>query len=75
MQNNLPCLVYYAAEHIPAGTEFTYDYDPRQARLYQLEKEKKKGKKRGKAKSTIPEGAIACECGTSSCRGWVVVNC
>ncbi|KAF9269032.1 SET domain-containing protein [Marasmius fiardii PR-910] len=69
-ESNLPCLVYYAAEDIPARKEFTVDYNPSQARLHTGSK----GKKR-KGKSRIPKGAIPCECGTKACRGWVTEAC
>ncbi|KAL0573929.1 hypothetical protein V5O48_008026 [Marasmius crinis-equi] len=71
-ESNLPSLVYYATKDIRAGTEFTFDYDPRQAKLF---KEKEKKGKKGKGKIKIPKGAIECECGTEACRGWVTVNC
>ncbi|KAG7093933.1 hypothetical protein E1B28_007567 [Marasmius oreades] len=72
-ESNLPCLVYYAAADIPARTEFTVDYNPSQARLHKANASK--GKKKGKGKNKIPEGAIPCECGTKVCRGWVTEAC
>ncbi|KAK7018663.1 hypothetical protein VNI00_018349 [Paramarasmius palmivorus] len=65
-ESNLPSLVFYAAEDIPAGTEFTFDYDPAAAKEWQS-KEKRK-----KLKLPMPKGTRECRCRSKDCRGWMV---
>ncbi|KAF8066959.1 hypothetical protein FPV67DRAFT_1417027, partial [Lyophyllum atratum] len=65
---NTPYIAFVAKVDIPAGTEFTVDYDPGAA-----EAPKAKGKGKGKGRPVIPEGAEPCRCGSVECRGWVRV--
>ncbi|KAK7470395.1 hypothetical protein VKT23_001822 [Stygiomarasmius scandens] len=57
----MPNLVFVASRDIPAGTEFTFDYDPSAAQLS------------SKGKGRIPKGASECMCGSEECRGFVRV--
>lgn len=63
----MPFVVFVAASDITAGTEFTFDYDPKAAEQA-IERCKKK---KGKRPEEIPDGAIICWCGSSQCRGYL----
>jgi histone-lysine N-methyltransferase SUV39H len=58
--------VFVASCDIRAGTEFTFDYNPKAAAEQALLKQKK-----GKTREKIPEGAVPCLCGSSKCRGYL----
>jgi histone-lysine N-methyltransferase SUV39H len=62
----MPFIVFVAASDITAGTEFTFDYDPKAA-----EQAERRKKKKGKRPEEIPEGAVICLCGSSECRGYL----
>ena len=66
-QTGMPFVVFVAASDITAGTEFTFDYDPKAAEQA-IERCKKK---KGKRPEEIPDGAIICWCGSSQCRGYL----
>lgn len=79
----LPFIAFVAKEDIPAKTELTFDYDPREAeRLEANHKKKKKGKGKGKGKKVSSravsvsvsnrEGSRPCKCGSKSCRGFLL---
>ena len=70
-QTNQPYHAYYALEDIPAGTEFTFDYDPKATDL--IQEAQALSKKKGKGKAVKPKGAHDCLCGSTACRGWVRV--
>jgi len=63
-----PFIAFVASCDIPAGTEFTFDYNPKAA-----EQALQKSKKKGKRPEQIPEGATPCLCGSSQCRGYLQV--
>lgn len=56
-----PYLAFVATAAIPARTELTIDYSPREAQ------------QRAKGKARVPEGARPCRCGAPRCRGWLAV--
>ncbi|GLB41257.1 putative set domain-containing protein [Lyophyllum shimeji] len=66
---NMPYIAFVAKVDIPAGTEFTFDYDPAAAALQEVQQ----GKGKGRRKRVIPDGAKECRCGSDECRGWVRV--
>jgi [histone H3]-lysine9 N-trimethyltransferase SUV39H len=63
----MPFVVFVAARDIIAGTEFTFDYNPKAAEQALENRKKKKGKR----PEEIPEGAVLCLCGSSQCRGYL----
>ncbi|KAG6861171.1 hypothetical protein C0995_002978 [Termitomyces sp. Mi166 len=66
---NMPYIAFVAAKDIPAGTEFSFDYDPRATKKYREKREAAKGK----PKYIIPKGRKPCSCGSGLglCRGYV----
>ncbi|KAJ6480253.1 hypothetical protein C8R45DRAFT_1004964 [Mycena sanguinolenta] len=67
-------LAFIALGPIPARTEFTFDYDPREQRDYEkavAEAKMAGGKGKTNVKLRRPRGAANCVCGTEKCREWV----
>ena len=64
-QTGTPFVVFVASCDIRAGTEFTLDYNPKAA------KQEPQSPKKGKTREKIPEGALACLCGSIQCRGYL----
>jgi len=68
---NMPYIAFVAQVHIPAGTEFTFDYDPAAAAELEAVQTAATVKGKGKGRSVIPDGAQPCRCGSNECRGWM----
>jgi len=77
----LPFIAFVAKEDISAGTELTFDYNPREAeRLEANHKKKKRGRKKKNVSSSAGsvsvsenrEGSRPCKCGSKSCRGFLL---
>jgi histone-lysine N-methyltransferase SUV39H len=77
----LPFIVFVAKEDVSAGTELTFDYNPREAERL---KKKKRGRKKKNVSSSAGsvsvsvsvsenrEGSRPCKCGSKSCRGFLL---
>ncbi|KAJ7288457.1 hypothetical protein C8J57DRAFT_1280309 [Mycena rebaudengoi] len=78
-EQNMAFLGMIALTFIPAGTEFTFDYDPSQ-RAHEADLAAAAGRKHGrsttssgksKGKAPPPPNSTYCFCGAKKCRGWV----
>jgi len=61
----MPFVVFVASCDISASTEFTLDYNPKAA------EQALQNLKKGKTREKIPEGSMACLCGSNQCRGYL----
>ncbi|KAJ7227327.1 hypothetical protein GGX14DRAFT_419043 [Mycena pura] len=68
-EQNVAYLAFIAMEWISAGSEFTFDYNPKA----QCEVESREGNSKGASRSALRRlpGATECMCGAPRCRGWV----
>ncbi|KAJ7746195.1 SET domain-containing protein [Mycena olivaceomarginata] len=68
-------LAFIALQPIPAWTEFTFDYNPKDQRDYEAAAAAARmgagGKEKANSKPRRPRGAAICVCGAEKCRGWV----
>jgi len=63
---NIPYLAFVTLQEIPARTELSIDYDPKAARLYEVQRGK--GKQR---QLTADVDMLECRCKAYNCRGTV----
>lgn len=74
-QQRIAFLAFIALQPIPAWTEFTFDYNPKDQRDYEAAAAAARmgagGKEKANSKPRRPRGAAICVCGAEKCRGWV----
>ncbi|KAG6877412.1 hypothetical protein C0992_010018 [Termitomyces sp. T32_za158] len=76
-QMNMPYIAFAATKDIPAGTEFSFDYDPIATKQFRERRRGGKGNYKSASASAsaipIPKGRKMCSCGAGPglCRGYV----